>query len=280
MIRRLAAAAPADRAWQRARHATRRWALWGAAVGLALGLLLAAPASWLASVVQQASGERLLLADARGSVWQGNALLVLTGGPGSRDASALPGRMYWRLRPDWRGLKLRLEHPCCINGKLMLKLQPAWSGFRLELPPQNQAIGHWPARWLSGLGTPWNTLQLGGSLQLSSPGFSLEQVAGRTRIEGALSLQVLGLSSRLSPLDTLGSYRLAIAADPAAGQTAQLTLDTLDGALRLSGTGQWSGSRLRFRGQAEAAAGQESALANLLNLLGRRQGALAVISIG
>ncbi len=280
MIRRLSAGVPGARAWQRAQHATRRWALWGAGAGLLLGLLLAAPASWLASMVQQATGERLLLADARGSLWQGNALLVLAGGPGSRDASALPGRLYWRLRPDWRGLRVRLEHPCCINGKVMLKLQPAWSGYRLELPAQNQTIGQWPARWLSGLGTPWNTLQLGGTLQLSSTGFSVEQVAGRTRIEGALALQVQGLSSRLSPLDTLGSYRLAIAADPAAGNTAQLKLDTLDGALRLTGTGQWSGSHLRFRGQAEAAAGQDSALANLLNLIGRRQGALAVISIG
>ena len=61
---------------------------------------------------------------------------------------------------------------------------------------------------------------------------------------------------------------------------AQLNLQTLDGALRLTGDGQWTGARLRFRGQATAAPGQESALASLLNIIGRRQGALSVISIG
>jgi len=91
--------AQADKAWQRAQHATRRWALWGAAAGLLLGALLFAPASWLASSLAQASGERLLLADARGSIWNGNAVLLLAGGPGSMDAAALPGRLRWRIRP-------------------------------------------------------------------------------------------------------------------------------------------------------------------------------------
>lgn len=272
--------ASADPAWQRARHASRRWALWGAGLGLLLGLLLAAPASWLASAVYRASGERLLLADARGTVWQGHAVLVLAGGPGSQDASALPDRLRWRLRPHWRGLSLRLEQACCLHGKLRLLLKPAWSGYSIELVSPPGPIGQWPARWLSGLGTPWNTLHLGGSLQLSSTGFSLQQVAGRTRMQGSLDLVVQGLSSRVSPLDSLGSYRLGLRQDPAAGDAAQLSLDTLDGPLRLQGSGQWSGARLRFRGQAQAAPGQEAALANLLNLLGRRQGATALIAIG
>jgi general secretion pathway protein N len=275
-----AQSAQASKAWQRAQHATRRWGLWGAGTGLLLGGLLFAPASWLAGAVQRASGERLLLADARGSVWNGNAVLLLTGGPGSLDASALPGRLRWRLRPGWRGLRITAEHACCLNGKLRLQLNPGWSGYTLVLPPQQQAIGQWPARWLAGLGTPWNTLQLGGTLLLSSPGLTVEQVAGRTRLNGTVELQVQGLSSRLSPVDNLGSYRLNLRSDAAAGDAAQVTLDTLEGALRLSGSGQWTGARLRFRGQAEAAAGQESALANLLNIIGRRQGAQSVISIG
>lgn len=269
-----------ERAWQRTRHAARRWALWGAGVGAALGALLFVPANWLATALLQASGERLLLADARGSLWTGSAVLVLTGGPGSRDASALPGRLHWRIRPDWRGLRLKAEHACCLNGPLRLRLQPALSGFTLVLPPRAEDIGHWPARWLSGLGTPWNTLQLGGTLTLSSPGFRLQQVAGRTRLDGALELKLHDVSSRLSTMPSLGSYRLGVRSDASAGEAASLSLDTLDGALRLTGSGQWTGARLRFRGQAEAAPGQEPALANLLNIIGRRQGALSVISIG
>ena len=70
-----------------------RWVASGVLLGsLAAGLGFA-PASWLASALSAASGQRLLLADARGTVWQGSAVMVLTGGEGSHDASALPGRL-------------------------------------------------------------------------------------------------------------------------------------------------------------------------------------------
>ena len=74
----------------------------------------------------------------------------------------------------------------------------------------------------------------------------------------------------------MGSYRLALTGGDAVG----LDLSTLEGSLRLSGSGQWVGSRLRFSGEASAAPGMEAQLANLLNLLGRRQGDRAIISLG
>jgi general secretion pathway protein N len=271
--------ASADKAWQRAQHAARRWALGGIAFGAFVAAITYAPASWLASALYSASGERLLLADAQGSVWTGQAVMVLAGGPGSRDASALPDRLHWKLRPSWRGLTLRARQACCLNGELRLELRPALGGFTLLLPAQPDGLGRWPARWLTGLGTPWNTLQLGGTLQVATPGLSLQVVEGRVRFNGTLELTLQGASSRLSPLDQLGSYRLGVRGDDA-GAGAGFSLQTLEGALRLAGEGQWSGSRLRFRGQAEAAPGQEAALANLLNIIGRRRGALSVISIG
>ena len=68
-----------------------------------------------------------------------------------------------------------------------------------------------------------------------------------------------------------------------AGGSAALNLATLQGPLLLSGQGQWggaSGAALRFRGEARAEPGAESALNNLLNVIGRRQGALSVLTIG
>jgi general secretion pathway protein N len=285
--------------WQRAQRAGRRFALWGGAAGLLAGLITQAPAQWLADALQQASAQRLLLAEARGSLWNGSAMLVLTGGAGSQDAVALPGRLHWQLRPDWRGLQLTAAQACCLNGDLRLHLQPAWGGYTLALggpapdgaaagasPTTADPLGQWPAAWLAGLGTPWNTLQLGGTLQLSSPGLQLRSLQGRLQLDGALALELRQVSSRLSPMPVLGSYRLNLrggqpAADPA-GTTgiATLQLDTLDGALRLSGNGRWNGAHLQFSGEAQAAPGQDAALSNLLNIIGRRQGALSVISIG
>ena len=92
----MSAHAPANAStgrWQRSLRAGRRWAGWGAALGVVFGLVTQAPAQWLADSLARATQGRLLLAEARGSLWDGSAVLVLTGGAGSRNASALPGRL-------------------------------------------------------------------------------------------------------------------------------------------------------------------------------------------
>lgn len=266
--------------WQRSRTASRRWGFWGAAAGALAALVAFAPASWLASWVGQAASERLLLTDAAGSLWAGSAVVVLTGGAGSRDASALPGRLHWQLAPTWGGLRLKARHACCLNGEQTMHLRVGLNDWRLELPAQTSAVGQWPASWLVGLGTPWNTLQLAGSLRLSSAGMTLQSVQGRMQLSGGIDLDLLGAGSRMSTLDPLGSYRLSLRGKPTSGEAATIVLTTLEGALRLSGEGQWGGAKLRFRGEARAAEGQETSLANLLNIIGRRQGAVSVISIG
>lgn len=272
-----------------------RWAVLGAALGALVALVAFAPAAWLAGAVSQASGERLLLADARGTVWQGSAVVVLTGGPGSRDASALPGRLHWRLGLDGTALALRARQACCLNGEVLLRVVPGLGRLRVELPATaavaagagaaaGAVVGRWPASWLVGLGTPWNTLQPEGTLQLLSPGLWLEQVQGRWRFNGRAELLLGSMASRVSTLETLGSYRLRLQGDAAGGGAATLQLSTTSGALQLSGSGQFLGSgaasHLRFRGQASAQAGSEAVLNNLLNIIGRRQGAVSVISIG
>ena len=74
----------------------------------------------------------------------------------------------------------------------------------------------------------------------------------------------------------MGSYRITLLG----GATPTLQLDTLEGSLQLTGNGQWVGSRLRFTGEASAAPEREAALANLLNIIGRRSGARSIITIG
>ena len=258
------------------RGGSRGLALAGAALGVVAGLVVFAPAAWLAGAVATATGQRLLLADARGSVWSGSAVPVLTGGIGSRDASALPGRLQWTLGLDGLALGVDARQACCINGVLHARIEPGLGGVKITLPPTKGTLGHWPASWLAGLGTPFNTLQLGGRMSLATGGLVAESAAGRWRIAGSAAITLDGLSSRVSTLNTLGSYRLKITG----GDVTQLALETIDGALRLSGSGQWAASGLRFRGEARAAPGFEAALDNLLNLIGRRQGTMAVLSIG
>jgi len=270
----------AEQAWGRSRGAGRRWALGGAALGALGAVVLFAPAAWLAQAVADATGQRLVLADARGTVWSGSAVVVLTGGPGSRDAASLPGRLDWTLGLRGLAFELRARQACCLNGTVALQVQPGLGRLTTRLVAAPGWTGQWPSAWLGGLGVPFNTLQLGGIVRLVSPGLEVESVQGRWRINGSADVQLDRIASRLSTLDTLGSYSLRLNGDPSAGG-AQLQLSTREGALQLSGNGSWSTAGLRFRGEARADSDADApALANLLNIIGRRQGARSVISIG
>lgn len=260
----------------------KRWLALGTVCGALVALVVFAPAAWLAAAVSNLSGNYFMLSDARGSVWSGSAVLVLTGGEGSRDASALPGRLHWSVGLDGAAIGVRLRQACCLSGEQRLRIVPGLGRMRIELLPTGSGgpLGQWPAAWLSGLGTPWNTLQLSGALQFSTPGIVLESASGRWTFSGRADLELQSLASRISTLDMLGSYRLTLAGDGAGREGTSVLLTTTTGALQLTGNGQFAAGRLRFRGQASAAPGSEAALNNLLNIIGRRQGAQSVISIG
>jgi general secretion pathway protein N len=272
----------AEAAWGRSRRASRRWAIAGALVGALTGLLAFAPAQWLASAVASFTDRRVLLTDASGTVWSGSAVLVLTGGPDSRDASALPGRINWSLGVQGLGLLLKAQHACCLNGTTALQIKPGWGRVAVTLlPPTGGHVGQWPSALLNGLGTPWNTLQLGGSLRLMSQGFTIETVQGRTTFNGNADIELTQASSRLSTLESMGSYRVSITGNATRPtEPPQLSLLTTEGALKLSGTGTLTPKGVRFRGEATAAPADLPALSNLLNIIGRRDGARSVISIG
>jgi general secretion pathway protein N len=152
-----------------------------------------------------------------------------------------------------------------------------WNTLRL-LASDHQSS--WPAALLSGLGAPWNTLQVEGQLQLRTQALQLHWAQGRLQMHGLLELNLQQMSSRLSPVKPMGSYRVALTGTPEGTATPGLTLSTLQGPLLLTGQGQWVGQRLRFTGEASAAEGQEAAFDNLLNILGRRQGARSLLSLG
>lgn len=254
----------------------RRWSWVAALVGALVALLAFFPARWLAGPVQQLTQAHVNLVNTRGTLWQGHSDVIFRGGEGSRSQAALPGGISWRLRlggPTW--ISLQLQAPCCTTAPVKLSLRWGWRSGELRWEASKV---HWPTELLLGLGTPWNTLRLDGQLDIQTPGGALQWAAGRPRLAGQLALQAQDLSSRMATLRPLGSYRIELRADDD-GQT-RIELSTLRGDLLIAGTGQWVAGRLRFRGEASAAPGREAALANLLNIIGRRQGARSVINLG
>ena len=254
-----------------------RHAVWGSLLGIGIALAVWAPASWLAWGVDKASQGQVQWLNPRGTVWQGSAQLLLTGGAGTRDPQALPGRLNWTLTPAWHGVRWGWQADCCMAQEASIQLSLGWDTQQLRI---SDHVSVWPAALLTGLGAPWNTLQTDGQLQLNTRSVQLRWAQGRMQMQGQLELNLQNMSSRLSPIKPMGSYRIELSGTPEGTATPSLQLSTLQGPLMLSGQGQWVGQRLRFNGEASAQEGQEAAFDNLLNILGRRQGARSLLSLG
>jgi general secretion pathway protein N len=274
-----------------------RLAWMGAGLGLALAFITQAPAHWLTQAIEQASGERVLLPDAQGTVWNGSAQWVLNEGPLNMAASgnmarpanttSLPTRVTWQLGPsiDIANLRLALSaniaSACCTPQPVRVDVSPLWRGLRVQV---SDHTSNWPASWLVGLGAPWNTIQPEGQMQLHTTqlqwthqaGHEQRQEQNQAQLQGQAELQMQQLSTRLSTLRPLGSYRVRVQG----GDTMAITLDTLEGSLQLTGSGQLLNGRVRFNGEASAAPDAEAALSNLLNILGQRQGGKSILKMG
>ena len=292
----------------------RRLAMVGAAVGLVLGIVATLPASLLASMVANATNDQVVLAEAEGTIWSGSAIAVLTGGVGSHDASVLPTRLEWTLRPRWNGASLHLRQDCCLAHGADIQVRRTLDAWLVDVVSPDERdqpaaapekvrpgshgadamalagatpLGQWPMGWLEGRGFPWNTIHPGGVLTLSTHNLSFTLKGGHWSTLGSAQVEVRQASSRLTTLDSLGTYRVLIQPDPSTqvkpgdGASRDLVwISTVDGALLIDGRGLIGATGVRIRAEAHAASGSEAALDNLLNLIGRRNGALSVISIG
>ena len=233
------------------------------ALTMVVTLLVFFPAAWVGSIVEQRTGGRLTLGDAQGTLWRGSAFIGGAAGNNSPVTPLLPGRFSWKISPlSLIGMvELQLDNPAALAQPVTFR--GSWSHWQLS--PSALLL---PAEGLSGLGAPLNTLAPSGIMRLSWTGLELALENRQASVTGRTTLEMTDMASRLSSIRPLGSYALAL---DWAGQQAQLTLSSVKGPLLLSGKGSLNNGRLRFSGQAEAAQGQEDALANLLNLLGQRK---------
>lgn len=249
------------------------WAAAGAMLGVLWASVQFAPAVWVQQAMMAATDGRVVLRESRGTLWHGSAQLGLTGGSGSSDAARLPGRVQWDLALGWSSLRIALQADCCTTQPQRLELSPGLRSWRLQVAAGESS---WPAAVLAGLGTPWNTVQLQGPLQFKTQGLSLVSSVDRLQMQGSAQLDMPGISSSLSTLRPLGSYRLQVQG----GEQVTLDLQTVTGSLQLQGSGRWTAGHLRFVGEARSDAEHEAELSNLLNIMGRRDGARSVITLG
>lgn len=248
------------------------WLLAGA-LSVALTVLAFLPAVWLAPVLEAQTGGRLTLGDAQGSLWRGSAFIGAA--PDAREpvTPLLPGRFSWRLSPLvlLGRVDAQLENAAALSQPVSV----TGSWYQWQLSPASILL---PAERLAALGAPLNTVQPSGQMRLSWGLLQLARQGSVVGITGSMHLAMTDIASRLSPVKPLGAYELAF---DWRGQQASLLLTTTKGPLLLSGSGMVANGRMQFSGKAEAEAGQEERLANLLNLLGqrRREGGKDVIAL-
>lgn len=254
-----------------------RWAAFGSLLGLLVATVLFAPAAWLSTGIALISQGRVALNEPFGTVWNGSGQLVLSGGSGSRDATTLPGRIHWRLKPTFTlDLQLKVDADCCTAQSVSILVSPRLNGLTAVVQPSQS---DWPAMLLTGLGAPFNTIDLQATLKLNTQVLTLEWLNKELKLDGKAALDVIDASTRLSTLRPVGSYRLNFQGSQGAAAPS-LNLETLSGSLLLTGNGQLTGNRWRFNGEASAAPGFEAALSNFLDILGRRVGPRSIITVG
>jgi general secretion pathway protein N len=228
-------------------------------------MLTLLPAAWITPQFAKQTRGHVNLVDPAGSLWHGSATLMLAAGSDMSAATLLPGRIEWTTSfwPLFTGrVRMTMRHseamPNPITVDATLRTATVTSGA--------MAV---PASLLGGLGAPFNTLDLQGNVQLSwSDWRSFNREAF-----GQLTVTLNDVSSRISLVKPLGSYRVLFQAQ---GASSTLDLTTMKGPLMLSGNGTVSAVSTSFHGVASAAPDARENLAGLLNLLGRPTGPGAV----
>ncbi len=243
----------------------RRAVIWflAGALSIALTVIAFCPASWMSVLLERQTAGRFTLGDAQGSLWRGSAFIGAAPGGNEPVTPLLPGRFSWRLSPVlFLGqLDLQLENPQALAQPL--NISGSWNQW--QLMPSSLTL---PAERLAALGAPLNTIKLSGQIRLAWGALQVAQQDGQVALTGRMTLEMRDIASRLSSIKPLGAYDLTMDWQ---GQQAQIGLKSLRGPLLLSGGGLLRNGRLQFSGKAEAEAGQEERLANLLNLLGQRR---------
>lgn len=265
-----------------ARHPAHRNKVGGIAVawvslGVALLVGLAQlPAHWVAVALNHLTQGRVMLVEARGTLWNGSAFMALGAGVGSGSVHAWQQRLQWHMAPS--GLNeftLKLSD-ATSSAKAPWVWQLRWlpTGWQVHAGAVDWRL---PSQWLIGLGTPWNTIEPQGQVHISSPGWLWQQSGRSWQSQGRFTLTLLDFATRLSSLKPLGDYELSIEATP----ETRVMLKTLQGPLQLVGHGVWHDGKLQFEGEAWALQTQdEPVLSNLLGVLGTRNGQRSLLKVG
>jgi len=226
------------------------------AAAFILALLATAPATLLSGVVESVSNGRLILANAGGTVWQGNATPAIRRKEGSLMALE---KLHW----DVSLLSF-------FTGKISVALR--WAGIEQAQPmvvvfsagqiEARNAVIPLPAAVLGELSPLLQPAQLSGNILITSEQFSYSG----NGISGKAIADWMNAGSVLSAVNPLGSYQVSIAGR---GRQLDVSLMTVSGALLLEGNGNYApDTGLKFQATARSSSERSDGLKELLSNFG------------
>ncbi len=226
-----------------------------------LTFLMFFPAVYITPHAEEKLGQRYTLADVRGTVWDGSAIVVSKADKNGNQLPFVPGRFVWQLSPKLLlgQVSIKIDNTETLTDPIII--EGNW--YQWHINPSSVRLN---AEQLSLFGAPFNTLKLSGDVLMSWQELQVNLQDEKTNIMGLIQIDFKKIASALSPIKPLGEYQLTM---EWLSQQAKIKLNTLEGPLQLHGDGIFQQGRLQFSGIAYADPGKEKQLSLLLNLLGK-----------
>lgn len=220
------------------------------------GLICQAPAALLNRPLSQTTGDRLQLAESRGTLWSGSARLVCRVGHSVAQVVGPCGALSWQL-----------DGTAVASGRLLLRISGSRAGEQALIALSRtgwrivQINLSLPAALLGSFDDKLATLGLGGKLHLEGQNI--------TRNTGDLTVNWQQASTRLLPAVALGEHRLTFSSPP---EGRKFVVTTLNGPLRLTGGGDLNDAGLVRLDIDVRVVASESRLTPLLAIMGQPAG--------
>lgn len=227
-------------------------------------LLVFAPAQWAAWGVTRLSQGQLYLNQVDGSVWRGRGELIWFR-PYTAPVSL--GKAAWGINPLWLvtgrlGVRLELTG-ADLQAQVHARIAPGISRHSVTL---QEGRGTFPATLIGTFYSPATLLAPVGMVRFNIPELNITKDGVRGKADIWWENTGIGLST----VNPLGDYHASLQGQ---SKAATLQLDTVRGALQLSGAGEWQTDTGQFRFQGVAKAAQRGGeLEPLLKLFGPDQG--------
>jgi len=240
----------------------KRWLLYSifGLVFYLLFLIIEMPASWLAWGLNRYTHGTVRLDPMAGSLWGGNGRLVINY-PQTTPHDL--GNAEWRINPFWLFTGQVQMHWRTDSADQRINTILRFGSSQVQLLETELAL---PASTLSTFYPPVALISPQGQVSLRTEKLTIS----RGGLEGNAETQWQNASSHLSAVKPLGTYRLEISGT---GETTTIKLNTIQGALELTGQGQWQSKtgQIQFTGSTIPHE-RASELEPLLKLLGDDQG--------